>query len=74
MIIKSSEQIIGDCLTKLQVTYIELLENSDVEGYTSVARTLRHYTTNLAYIKSNDFDDDVGSIEEEEEGDFDFPH
>lgn len=74
MIIKSAEQVICDCLTKLQVTYIELLENSDVEGYTSVARTLRHYVTNLAYIKSNDFDDDVEIEEDEEEGDFDFPH
>ncbi len=70
---RTAETAIASCLINLQKTYIELLENADVEGYNSVARTLRHYVTNLAYIKSNDLDDDV-EIEEEEEGDFDFPH
>ena len=71
MTTKTAESVIGTCLTNLQKTYIELLEQSD-EGYSEVGRTLRHYVTNLAYIKSNDLDDDVEI--EEEEGDFDFPH
>ena len=68
---KTTETAIASCLINLQKTYIELLENDDIEGYNSVARTLRHYVTNLAYIASSDSDDE--SIEEEE-GDFDFPH
>ena len=72
MTTKNAEGAIASCLINLQKTYIELLENSDVEGYNSVARTLRHYTTNLAFLSSNDSDD--VEIEEEEEGDFDFPH
>jgi hypothetical protein len=41
-----------------------------VEGYAEVGRTLRHYTTNLAFISSND--DDVDDEVEEETCDFDF--
>jgi len=70
MITKSAEHVIGDCLKNLQVTYIELLEQND-ECYSEVGRTLRHYVTNLAYIKSNYSDDE---IEDEDEGDFDFKH
>ena len=74
MTTKTAESVICACLTNLQKTYIELLENADVEGYNSVARTLRHYVTNLAYIKSNDLDTDAAIEEEEEESDFDFSH
>lgn len=73
MTTKTAETAITSCLINLQKTYIELLENSDVEGYTSVARTLRHYVTNLAYIASNDMDDEI-NVDDEEEGDFDFKH
>ncbi len=69
MTTKTAESVICACLTNLQKTYIELLEQND-DGYSEVGRTLRHYVTNLAYIKSND----VEIEEEEEEGDFDFPH
>ena len=70
MTTKTAESVIGTCLTNLQKSYIELLEQNDVEGYAEVGRTLRHYVTNLAYISSNDLDNE--SVEEE--GDFDFPH
>ena len=39
---RTAETAIASCLINLQKTYIELLENADVEGYNSVARTLRH--------------------------------
>lgn len=71
---RTAEAAIASCLINLQKTYIELLENADVDGYNSVARTLRHYVTNLAYIKSNDLDTDEAIEEEEEGGDFDFSH
>ena len=32
-----------------------------------------HYATNLAYIASNDMDDEI-NVDDEEEGDFDFKH
>lgn len=67
MTTKHAESVIGTCLTNLQKSYIELLEQNDVEGYAEVGRTLRHYVTNLAYISSSDDEN------EEEEGDFDFP-
>jgi hypothetical protein len=70
MTTKTAEHVIGACLTNLQKSYIELLEQNDVEGYAEVGRTLRHYTTNLAFISSND--DDVDDEVEEETGDFDF--
>ena len=36
MTTKHAESVIGTCLTNLQKSYIELLEQNDVEGYAEV--------------------------------------
>ena len=50
MLIENSSLILARNLTKLQTTYIELLETDETNAYTEVGLTLRSYADALGIM------------------------
>ena len=52
MLIENASLILAKNLTKLQTTYIELLETDETNAYTEVGLTLRSYADALGIMVS----------------------